>query len=329
MTAVTRRSRARLMSPAVAFVIRRLATTIPVLFAMTILVFLIIHLVPGDPVRTMLGFHATPQNVAATRRQLGLNRPLVAQYLSWLNALAHGNLGRDLLSQTPVSTLIASHLPVTLELTIGAMTIGAVVGIGTGLASAAGRGPIRRAAEAFSVAGISIPYFWLGIMLALIFAGMLHVLPPSGYAPLTSQPTQNIQFMILPVLTLATGEAAYLSRVTRGITAQLLRGPSVAYLEAKGLSRLSILFKHALRQASAPIVTIIGIEVGVLLGGAIIVESIFGLPGLGSLVVTAVQQRNYTVIQGCVLVISVLFVLATLLADLAVGLLDPRVSHDQ
>ncbi len=313
--------------PAVGFVLRRMLAAVPVLFAMTVLVFMVIHLVPGNPVQTMLGFHATPQNVAATTAEMGLNRSLPAQYWSWLVALLHGNLGRDLISNTPVTTLIRTHLPVTLELALASMTIGVVAGVSVGLVGAAGSGLVRKAAEAFSVTGISIPYFWLGIMLALVFAGKLHVLPPSGYAPLASQPLENLRYMTLPVLTLAAGEAAYLSRVTGAIVAQLLQGQSIAFLRAKGLSRASILFKHALRQASPPVVTIVGIEMGVLLGGAVIVETIFGLPGLGSLVVNAVQQRNYTVIQGCVLVISVLFVLATLLADLAVGLLDPRVSH--
>jgi peptide/nickel transport system permease protein len=317
------------MNPLVLFVFRRLLATIPILFAVTVLVFLIVHLVPGDPIRTMLGLHATPQNVAATRAQLGLNRPLVPQYFSWLGALAHGDLGRDLLTGASVSTLIATHLPVTVELAIASVTVGGIVGIGSGLASAARGGLVRKMVDTLAVAGISIPYFWLGIMLALLFSGLLHVLPPSGYAPLASQPLDNIRYMTLPVLTLAVGEAAYLSRVTGRISAQLLRGPVTAYLEAKGLSWSSIVFKHTLRQVSAPVVTIIGIDVGVLLGGAIIVESIFGLPGLGTLVVSAVQQRNYTVIQGCVLVISVLFILATVLTDLAVGLLDPRVSHGQ
>ena len=209
------------VNPAVSFVLRRLLAAVPVLFAMTILIFMIIHLAPGNPVQTMLGFHATPQNVAATTAEMGLNRSLPAQYWSWLEALMHGNLGRDLLSDTPVTTLIRTHLPVTLELALASVTIGVVLGISVGLAGAAGSGLARKVAEAFSVAGISIPYFWLGIMLALVFAGALHMLPPSGYAPLASQPIENLRYMTLPVLTLATGETAYLSRVTRGIVVPL------------------------------------------------------------------------------------------------------------
>ncbi|MGH3381315.1 MAG: ABC transporter permease [Actinoallomurus sp.] len=315
------------MNPTAAFVLRRLATTVPVLWVMTILVFLIVHLVPGDPVRTVLGLHATPQNVAATRASMGLDRPLLTQYWSWLTGLVHGDLGNDMISHTPVTTLIRTHLPVTIELTLAAMVIGAVAGVGSGLLAGANGGWARKVIGALSLTGLSIPYFWLGIMLALVFADLLNVLPPSGYAPLGEHPLDNLRYLVLPVLTLALIEAAYLSRVTRGIVTRAMDGPSVAYLRAKGLSMVSILFKHVLRQTSAPIVTLIGIEVGVLLGGAVLLENIFGLPGLGSLVVTAVRQRDYTVVQGCVLVVSVMFVLATLLADLVVGLLDPRISH--
>ncbi len=310
-------------------IVARLLTTVPVILMMTVVVFALIHLVPGNPVQTMLGIDATPTNVAATTRQLGLDRPLVDQYFTWLGNAVHGNLGKDLLSGAPVMSLIGAALPVTLELTLVSLVVGVLFGVGIGVASAANHGVLRRLAEGFSVLGISIPYFWLGIMLALLFAGELHLLPPSGYVSFTSAPLKNIEYMTLPVITLATTEAAYLSRITRATVTQLLRGPSVTYLRAKGMSKTVILYKHALRQASPPIVTIIGIEMGFLLGGAIVVENIFGLPGLGTLVVTSVDQRNYTVIQGAVLVIGLMFVLATLAADVLVRILDPRVASER
>lgn len=325
-TAADAAPRRSLVTPTTSFVLRRLAATIPVLFAASVFVFLMVHLVPGDPVRSMLGFHATDENVATTRAELGLDKPLLEQYWTWLTNVLHGNLGNDLVSHTPVRTLIWQHLPVTLELALVSAVLGFALGVGLGLLGAARGGNARRGVMGFSSVGVAIPYFWLGIMLALLFAGEWHLLPPSGYAPFSSQPLENIRYMTLPVLTLALGEAAYVSRVTAGIADQILHGPSIAFLEAKGLSRASILFKHVLRQASPPLVTVLGIEIGVLLGGAVIVETIFGLPGLGSLVVTAVQQRNYTVVQGSVLVISAMFVLATLLVDLVVGLLDRRIS---
>ncbi len=307
------------------FTIRRLLATIPVLIVMSLAVFMVIHLVPGDPVRTMLGINATPTNIAATRAQMGLDRPIIDQYFQWVGDVLHGNLGEDLLSHTPVTTLIGSALPVTLELMLSSLVIGVGIGVAIGAASAASHGVWRRLAEGFSVLGISIPYFWLGIMLALLFAGELHLLPPSGFVSFTSAPLKNLEYMVLPVITLATTEAAYLSRITRSTMTQVLAGPSVTYLRAKGLSHRLIVYKHALRQASPPIMTIVGIEAGLLLGGAIVVENIFGLPGLGTLLVNAVQQRDYTVVQGAVLTIAVIFVLATLATDLVVGVLDPRV----
>jgi peptide/nickel transport system permease protein len=306
------------------FAAQRAAVTIPFLLFLTVFVFLIVHLAPGNPVQTMLGFNATPANVAAVTRQLGLDRPLAAQYVSWLDNLAHGNLGEDLLSHAPVVALLRSHLPVTLELSAASMILGIVLGVGGGAASVLAGRIWQRIAELISIIGISTPAFWLAIMFSLLFAGYLHIFPPSGYVPLTASPFQNAKYMTLPVLTLAIVESAYLSRVTRSIVGSLLRGQSIVLLKAKGLSMRAIIFKHVLRQASAPIVTMIGIDFGILLGGAIIVENIFGLPGLGSLLVSAVEERDYTVVQGCVLLIAFMFTVVTFLTDLIVTVLDPR-----
>ncbi len=311
------------------FIVRRLVLAIPVLLAMSAFVFLMIHLVPGDPVRTMLGFRATPQNVAQIRRALGLDRPLPRQYLDWLTGLLHGNLGNDFISHTPVSTLLAQRLPVTLELTTLSMSLAVLVGVPLGVLAAARPGWIRRLTEGFVVAGIAIPDFWLGIMLVLVFAGLTQLLPPSGYIPLLQDPLHNLRFMVLPVLTLATGEAAYILRTTRGAMEETLNGPFIQFLRAKGIRERRIVFRHALRNASVPIVTVIGIQFGVLLGGAIVIETLFALPGIGRLVVTAINQRNYTVVQGGVLVIATIFIVVTLATDVAVGLLDPRIEEEQ
>jgi peptide/nickel transport system permease protein len=311
------------------FIVRRLLLAVPVLIAMSAFVFLMIHLVPGDPVRTMLGFRATPQNVAQIRRALGLDRPLPTQYLDWVAGLLHGNLGSDFISHTPVSTLLAQRLPVTLELTTLSMTIAVLVGVPLGVLAAARPSWIRRLTEGFVVAGIAIPDFWLGIMLVLLFAGLTQLLPPSGYVPLLQDPLQNLRFMVLPVLTLATGEAAYILRTTRGAMEETLNGPFIQFLRAKGIRERRIVFRHALRNASVPIVTVIGIQFGVLLGGAIVIETLFALPGIGRLIVTAINQRNYTVVQGGVLVIATIFIVVTLATDVAVGLLDPRIEQEQ
>jgi peptide/nickel transport system permease protein len=313
------------MSPRSRAALIRLLSAIPTLLAMSVFVFALIRLVPGDPVRTMLGFRATPENVAVVRKGLGLDHSYPRQYWDWITNALHGNLGADYISGTPVSTQLGEALPVTLELTLLSMGIGATLGVIGGVISASGRQLARTSSEAVSVVGVSVPDFWLGTLLILLFAGTWQLLPPSGYVPFTSDPVQNIRFMALPVLTLAVGEAAYILRTTRGAMLETLGAPFIAYHRAKGIPRRRIVYRYALRSAAAPIVTAIGIQFGVLLGGAIIVEQVFGLPGVGRLVVTAVNQRNYTVVQGCVLVIAALFILVNLLADLLNSWLDPRI----
>jgi peptide/nickel transport system permease protein len=311
------------------FILRRLLLAIPVLLAMSAFVFLMIHLVPGDPVRTMLGFRATPANVAQVRNALGLDQPLLAQYTQWIGGVLHGDFGQDFISHTPVSTLLAQRLPVTVELTVLAMTLAIVIGVPLGVRAAVKPGWVRRLTEGFVIAGIAIPDFWLGIMLVLLFAGIMQVLPPSGYVPFLQDPAQNLRYMALPVIALAFGEAAYILRTTRGAMEATLNTPFVLFARARGLSESSIVFRHTLRNASVPIITVAGIQFGVLLGGAIVIEYLFALPGVGRLVVTAINQRNYTVVQGGVLVVATLFILVTLLTDVLVGLVDPRIEEGQ
>jgi peptide/nickel transport system permease protein len=313
------------MSPRSRAALIRLLSAIPTLLAMSVFVFALIRLVPGDPVRSMLGFRATPESIRTVRAGLGLDHSLVRQYIDWIGGALHGDLGTDYVSGTPVSTLVGDALPVTLELTLGSMLIGTLVGVIGGVVSASGRGTARAAAETVSTAGISVPDFWLGTLLILLFAGTWQLLPPSGYVPFTSHPGDNVRYMALPVLTLAVGEAAYILRTTRGAMLETLGAPFIAYHRAKGIPRRRIVYRYALRSAAAPIVTAVAIQFGVLLGGAIVVETVFGLPGVGRLVVTAVNQRNYTVVQGGVLVIAALFILVNLLADLLNSWLDPRI----
>jgi peptide/nickel transport system permease protein len=317
------------MSPRGHFLVRRLALTIPVLLAMTIFVFLMIRLVPGNPARTMLGFRATPENVAQVEHELGLDQPLVSQYFVWIGGVLRGDLGVDFVSHTPMSTLLAQRLPVTVELTILSMTLALLIGVPLGVRAAARSGWTRRLTEGFVVFGIAIPDFWLGMMLVLVFAGLFQVLPPSGYVPLFDDPVQNLRFMVLPVISLAVGEAAYIARTTRGAMEEALASPFVLFLRAKGISERSIVFRHALRNASVPIATVAGIQFGVLLGGAIVIETLFGLPGVGRLIVTAINQRNYLIVQGGVLVVAAMFVLITLVTDLVVGWLDPKLAEEQ
>lgn len=314
------------MSRQLVFILRRILITVPVLLAMSLLVFAILRLVPGDPVRTMLGFRATDANVAELNRQLGLDQPLVSQYFAWLGNLLRGDLGQDIVSHAPLSELLSQRLPVTFELTGLAMLLAVGVGIPLGLRAATGGKWTRRLTEGFVVFGVSVPDFWLGIMLVLVFAGTLMWLPPSGYVAFADDPVANLRYMALPVLTLAVGEAAYILRTTRGAVSAVMDRPFVTFLRAKGLSDRRILYGHVLRNAGPSIVTVIGIQVGVLLGGAIIVETLFALPGVGRLVVTGINQRNYPTVQVGVLVIAAIFIVISLVTDLIVGWLDPRVS---
>jgi peptide/nickel transport system permease protein len=314
------------MSRQLIFVVRRLLLTIPTLFVMSVVVFLIIRLVPGDPVRTMLGFRATDANVAEIRHQLGLDQPLLNQYLNWAGALVRGDLGKDIVSHAPLADLLAQRLPVTFELTALSMLLAVLVGVPLGIRAATGGRWAKRLTEGFVVFGISVPDFWLGIMLVLVFAGTLVILPPSGYMPFASDPLGNLRYMVLPVLTLATGEAAYILRTTRSAITSVMDRPFVTFLRAKGISPRRVVFGHVLRNAGPSIVTVIGIQVGVLLGGAIIVETMFALPGVGRLVVTGINQRNYPTVQVGVLAIATIFIAVSLATDLIVGWLDPRVA---
>jgi len=311
------------------FVARRLLLTIPVLLTLSVFVFLLIHLVPGDPVQTMLGFRATPENVAVIRADLGLDRPLLAQYASWLGGLLHGDFGRDYVSGAPLSSLLATALPVTLELTLLAMMLATFTGVPLGVLSASRGASWRVAGEGFVIAGISIPDFWLGIMLVLLFAGTLKWLPPSGYVPIHEGLVDNLRYMVLPVLTLAVGEAAYIARTTRSAVEDALSKPYAGYLRAKGVTNRNLVFRHALRNAGVPVATVVGIQFGVLLGGSIVIEYAFGLPGLGRLTVVAINQRNYTVVQGGVLLLAAMFIAVNLAVDLLVGAIDPRIADGE
>jgi peptide/nickel transport system permease protein len=316
------------VSPRTAFLLRRLALTVPTLLAMSVFVFLLIRLVPGDPVRTMLGFRATPENIATVRAQLHLDDPLPSQYFSWLTNIFAGDLGQDYVSGESVAKLIGQRLPVTAELTVLAMVMGIVIGVPLGVLASRGHRLVGRLADGFVVGGVAVPDFWLGTLLVLLFAATLGLLPPSGWTPLSAGLWENLRYILLPALALGIGQAAYITRTTKGAMLQVLGEPFVQFLRAKGLREREIVFRHALRNAAVPIVTVIGIQFGVLLGGAIVIETIFGLPGLGRLVVTAINQRNYTVVQGGVLVIATLFILVTLVTDLLYGWLDPRVEEN-
>jgi peptide/nickel transport system permease protein len=303
----------------------RLLIAVPMLFGMSIVVFLVLRLAPGDPVLAILGTNATPALVTSMRADLGLDEPLFTQYVSWLGGLLTGDFGTDYRTGDAISSMLADRLPVTLELAVLSLLIAIVVSIPIGTLAAVRRGRTEdRAAQAAGMLGLSIPDFWLGIMLILVFALTLGALPSSGYVPFAEDPVENVRHLILPALSLAAGLSAVLIRFTRAAMLEVLQQDFIRLCRIKGLSPFSIVVKHALRNAGVPIITVIGMQAGYLLGGAIVAEQIFSLPGVGRLVLDSVLQRNYPVVQASILTIGLMFIVVNLVTDILYTVLNPR-----
>jgi peptide/nickel transport system permease protein len=303
------------------YLVRRLLLTIPVLLGVATLVFALIHLVPGDPVQSMLGDSASPEEVERLRHTLGLDRPLLAQYQSFLGGLVRGDLGSSIRYGTPVTREIRDRLFRTLQLAVAAMVVAILFAIPLGILAAVYRGTaIDYAAMTAALAGISMPNFWLGPLLAILFAVKLGWLPVSG--------TGSIWHLVLPAITLGAALSAILARMTRASLLEELRELYVVAARARGLSRMRAVVRHAFRNSLIPVVTIIGLQFGAVLTGTIITETIFSWPGVGRLLIQAINFRDYPLVQGCILFISVTYVLMNLLTDLTYGLLDPRIRYD-
>ena len=300
------------------FLVRRLAAALGVVVGVALLTSLLIHLVPGDPVELMLGESATAGDRAALRATLGLDRPLPEQLLAQLERLVRLDLGESLYSRRPVATLIAERLPATVELAAAALAVAAAVAIPLGVFAARRRGGVAdSAAMGLALLGLSVPSFWLGPLLILLFSVLLGWTPVSGREGLAS--------LVLPALTLGTGMAAVLARMLRSSLLEALAEDYVRTARAKGLGEGAVVRRHALRNAALPVVTVFGMQAGALLAGAVITETVFAWPGIGSLLVEAIQRRDFPVVQGCVLLISTTYVLVNALTDLAYAWLDPRV----
>ena len=308
---------------------RLLCLAVPLLFGMSLLVFGLMRLVPGDPAVAVLGYKATPEGVRALREAFHLDDPLPQQYVRWLAGVAHGDFGLDFRQNEPIGRMILDRLPVTIELTLLATLAAALIGVPLGLLGGGGRrgGAADRTALAVGLLGVSIPDFWLGIMLILGLSLWAGIFPSAGFVPLTEAPLDNVFYLVLPALTLAVSRAAVLGRLTRAAVLDIVHRPFVQYARAKGLGDRAILFRHVLPNAAIPIVTVLGLQVGYMLGGAIVVEMIFSLPGVGRMTLDAVLERNYPVVQSTVLVIGAMFMLVNLATDIVYGLIDPRVRH--
>ncbi|MGE5585859.1 MAG: ABC transporter permease [Bacillota bacterium] len=331
------------------YVLRRLIATIPILLGVTIVVFMFLHLVPGDPARVILGERATPEALEQVREQLGLNDPLHVQYFRFMGRLLEGDLGRSIVSNTRVSHELSTRFPATIELAVAAMIIATVIGVPAGIISATRQYSVFDHASMFvALLGVSMPIFWLGLMLIWLFALQLGWFPMSarldvtidlrtitGLFVLDSILTGNLAalknslaHLVLPGFALGTIPMAIIARMTRSSMLEVMRQDYIRTAHSKGLAEKTVIIKHALKNALIPVVTVMGLQFGFLLGGAVMTETIFSWPGIGRLAFDAIMNRDFPVLQGSILLISCVFVFINLVVDATYAYLDPRIHYD-
>ena len=312
----------------IGFILRRLVLLIPVLLIVGIIVFTLVHLTPGDPAAVMLGPDATVDQVQQLRHQLGLDQPIYTQFLRWFGGAVRLDFGQSIFLNMPVSKALFQRAQPTGLLTLYSLIISILIGVPSGIIAAIKRNSwLDRSLMALSVSGAAMPAFYLGILLILLFAVRLHWLPSGGYESITVDPVAHFKRMILPAFSLGFGNAALLARLVRSSMLDVLREDYIRTAWAKGLSGRSVIILHALRNALIPAITVIGTSLGALLGGAVITETVFTIPGMGQLVVQSVLRRDFPVIQGAVMVIAGIYVLANLLVDVLYVYIDPRVRY--
>ncbi|MBI2490933.1 MAG: ABC transporter permease [Candidatus Rokubacteria bacterium] len=305
---------------------RRLLATVPLLFLVSLVVFALVHALPGDPAVLFLGEEADPETLARFRTRLGFDRPLVVQYGEWLGRALRGDLGRSLRTNQPVTEAILQRLPVTLELMAAALAVSLAIALPMGVVSAVRRNSgFDLASTLFALVGFAMPTFWLGIILIYVFALLLRWLPPSGWVPLTASPGDNLLALILPAFTLGTALAALVARQLRSSMLEVLRQDYVRTAQAKGLGQGQVVGKHALKNALISVVTVVGLQLGGLLGNTIITETLFALPGVGRLMIDSIFSRDFFVVQGVILFLAGGYVLSNLLVDILYSYLDPRI----
>ncbi|HEV8306861.1 MAG TPA: nickel ABC transporter permease [Methylomirabilota bacterium] len=310
------------------YLLRRAGAMVPVIAVVSVVVFSLIHLTPGDPVNIMLREEADPATAATLRRQLGLDRPLPLQYAAWLGRAVQGELGRSIRTNQPVTDAIRQRVPVTLSLAAAALLVALAIGLPAGILAAVRRNSVVDvAATLVAISGVSLPSFWLAILLILVFSVTLGWLPPLGWVSPGRDLGAWVRSLVLPAVTLGVAIAAVVMRMTRASLLEVLELDYVRTARAKGLAERRIVLGHALRNALIPVVTVIGLQAGALLGGAVITETIFALPGVGRLLVDAIFQRDFPIVQGVVLVLALNFLIVNLLVDLTYAWLDPRIRY--
>jgi peptide/nickel transport system permease protein len=308
------------------FILLRLLALIPLLLIVSLLVFSLVLLIPGDPAYLLAGEDATPEEVDAIREEMGLNQPLLVRYLNWLGAVLQGDLGTSLFSDQPVRDVILERLPVTVSLAVSAILIALCISIPAGIIAGTRPGQVLdRAVTVGASVGIALPNFWLGLMLVLMLAIWNPWFPATGYMPITENPMGWWQHMLLPAFTLGLSAAAILTRQLRGAMIEVMALDYVRTARAKGLPYRTVVTKHALKNAAIPMVTILGLQINGLLGGTVIVEQIFGMPGIGQLAVASVFTRDLPMIQGVVIMAVFVAVLVNLVVDISYGYFNPKV----
>jgi peptide/nickel transport system permease protein len=306
-------------------IIRRLLLSVPLLVVVSVLTFLLQSLTPGDAARLVMGINFEPGRYAQLREQLGLNEPLYAQYWHWLNGIFHGSLGQSIFSGAPVAPALNARLGVTLSLIIATTALSTVVGVGLGTVSALRGGVLGRSVDAISLIGLALPSFWLGLVLISLFAVKLKILPATGYVPFATSPTEWARSLTLPVLAVSAGAIAVIAKQTRDAMLDVLQREFIRSLRGKGIPERTIIFRHALRSAAIPVVTVLGLLFVGLLNGAVLAENVFALPGLGTAAVQATSQHDFPMLQGVAVYFTITVVVVNLLVDLAYGWLNPKV----
>jgi peptide/nickel transport system permease protein len=309
------------------YIIRRLLLMVPVALLVTVIVFVLVRLSPGDPVLVYAGEERDPDSLAALRTELGLDRPLPVQYVAWLSHAVRGDLGRSIRSRQPVRDAIVERLPATLELGGAALLLSVSVALAVGTVSALKRNTRwDLLATAFTLAGVSLPNFFLGLILILVVALVLRLVPPGGFIAFTEDPAQNLQRLILPAITLATASMAANVRQVRSSLIDVFHQDYIRTARAKGLAERAVVLSHSMKNALIPLVTLVGIQIGVIIEGAIVTESVFSWPGVGRLVVASIGGRDYPVVQAVVLVGALAYMFSSLVVDILYAWLDPRIS---
>lgn len=310
------------------YILRRLLLMLPVAFLVTIGVFLVIHLSPGDPALIILGEDRSPQAIAQIHQELGLDKPLYVQYVIWLDHIVHGDWGRSITTHQPVAIAISERLPATFELGLTALVWSLLVAIPLGTIAAVRRGSVAdQLASGITVAGVSIPNFFIGIVLIFGLSVSLRLFPFGGYVPFFQDPLESLHHVALPAIALGTAGAAINMRFTRSSMIEVLKHDYIRTAWAKGASWRRVVFVHALKNALIPVVTIVGLQIGGIIEGAVVTETVFTWPGVGRLAVESIFNRDYTVVQGIVLLAAFSYMGANLLVDLVYAWLDPRISY--